>query len=190
MEEVVNRDIKWRVERHGILKELKGKYASMLKERRETLRKLTENPDIDDGLAREQREKAELLRSHALWSERLELRLEQAEAATLLDRRKEVARPATDAVRKEIAQIEDRLAVAMARQKVLDRELEEMNQSRSSRRELVPRTLDLAEQRNEIAQLEETYLKIATEVEKLNVELAARPRIRTIEDAVPPKTRG
>ena len=190
IEEVVNADIKQRTSRHDKLKKLKQQYGDILKERRDTLRKLAEISDGDDGLTREQREKAELLRSHALWSERLELRLEQAEVATLLDRRKEVAAPATDAVRKEIAQLEDRFAVAMARQKVLDRELEEMNQSRSVRRELALPTLDLVKVKTDIAQMEENYRKVAVEVEALSVELSAPPRIRTIEDAVPPKTRG
>ena len=41
----------------------------------------------------------------------------------------------------------------------------------------------------EIAQLEESCRKVAAEVEKLNVELSAPPRVRVIEDPVSRKPR-
>ena len=184
MEEIVNVDIKRRADRYDKLRKLKTQYENILKERRENLRKLSEAVPTDDGLVAVEREKAELLLSHTLWSERLKLRLAQAEAETLLARRTEVVGAATDAVRKEIAQIEDRIAVVMARQKVLDRELEEMNRRSSIRPEVARTKLDLSQMKFEIAQLEEASRKVAAEVEKLNVELSAPPRVRVIEDAV------
>ena len=51
------------------------------------------------------------------------------------------------------------------------------------------KTLDLSALQEEVAQLQGTAGQVATEVETLNVELQAPPRIRTIEDAVPPLTR-
>ena len=48
MEEVVNVDIKERTERHDKLKKIKEQYGEMLKERRETLRKLAETVGSDD----------------------------------------------------------------------------------------------------------------------------------------------
>ena len=51
------------------------------------------------------------------------------------------------------------------------------------------KTLDLSALQEEVAQLQGTAGQVATEVEALNVELQAPPRVRTIEDAVPPLTR-
>ncbi len=48
MDEVVNVDVKRRVERHSKLKQINEKYAEMLKERRETMRKLAETVGSDD----------------------------------------------------------------------------------------------------------------------------------------------
>ena len=78
----------------------------------------------------------------------------------------------------------------MARQKVLDRELEQVNHSSSIRPQVVRAKRDLVAMKTEIAMLEESERKVAAEVEKLNVELSAPPRVRTIENAVPSKTRG
>jgi hypothetical protein len=120
----------------------------------------------------------------------LKLRLEKAEVETLLARRKEAAGPLSDAVRKEIARLDDRLAVAMARQKVVDQELERVSPGSPNRQLVTRRKLDLTEMTSEIAMLEESSRKVAAEVERLNVELGAPPRALTIEDATPPKSGG
>ena len=54
---------------------------------------------------------------------------------------------------------------------------------------LTVNTLDLQEIQDDVAQMQATYLKVSSEVEALNVELDAPARIRTIEDAVVPRTR-
>ena len=54
---------------------------------------------------------------------------------------------------------------------------------------LTNKTLDLQSQQDEIAQMQQSAVKVGSEVEALNVELGAPPRIRTIEDAVAPRTR-
>ena len=190
LDEVVNVDVRRKAERHGILKKHRERYTELLNERRQWLHDLAEKIPSDDGLAAVEREKAGLLVSNTLWSERLKLRLEQAEAETLLARRKEVAGSATDAVRKEIAELEDRLAVVMARQKVLDRELEEVTRNSSIRPQVVRAKRDLAGMRTEIASFEESARMISAEIERLNIELSAPSRARTIEEAVPRKTRG
>ncbi len=51
------------------------------------------------------------------------------------------------------------------------------------------KTLDLTALSEEVSQLLSTSSQVSTEVEALNVELQAPPRVRTIEDAVPPMTR-
>jgi succinoglycan biosynthesis transport protein ExoP len=47
-------------------------------------------------------------------------------------------------------------------------------------------TLDLQSLQEEVTQLKGTQRQVSTEVEALTVELEAPPRVRTIEDAVPP----
>jgi capsular exopolysaccharide synthesis family protein len=50
-------------------------------------------------------------------------------------------------------------------------------------------TLDLQSLKDDVAQMQASALKVGAEVEALDVELGAPPRIRTIEDAVAPLTR-
>jgi hypothetical protein len=52
------------------------------------------------------------------------------------------------------------------------------------------RELEREPLRTEITQLEEMSRKLGAELEVLNGELEAPPRVRRIEDAVPPLTRG
>ncbi len=54
---------------------------------------------------------------------------------------------------------------------------------------LTDNTLDLQDNKEEFKQIEDAAGKIALEVEKLDVELQAPPRISLIENAVPPSTR-
>jgi capsular exopolysaccharide synthesis family protein len=54
---------------------------------------------------------------------------------------------------------------------------------------LTNKTLDLQSDQDDIAQLQHLASQVVTEVEALNVELGAPPRIRPIEAAVPPRTR-
>jgi len=49
--------------------------------------------------------------------------------------------------------------------------------------------LNCAELKTEMGVLEAVYNKVGAKVEALEVELGAPPRIRTIEEAVPPLTR-
>jgi hypothetical protein len=190
VEQIVDVERKQRLARHDALKKLQEQYANVMKERRETVRRLSESVESDDGPRVIEREKADLFLSQTLQSERLKLQLDQAEAETLLARRKAATGPGSDTVRTEIVQLEDRLAVAVARRKVVDEELGRLRHGDSSRQQVViRRKLDLTEMNRDIANMEESSRKIGAEVEKLRVELGAPPRVRTIEDAAPPKTR-
>ena len=65
----------------------------------------------------------------------------------------------------------------------------DMNSIKTGNKTLTTNTLDLQKVQDEIEQMKEQSVKVSTEVEALNVELTAPLRIRTIEDAVPPRTR-
>jgi hypothetical protein len=182
--EVANVDVKRRTDRYNQLRKIKEQYAEILHERRETLRKRSTSSGRGESLTALAKDALPRL-YHDLRTQRVKLRLERAEAETLLARRKEVPGSATDPVRsKEIAQIEDRLAVLSAGQKVLDEELE---QASNEMRGAADQSLDLKAMIDEIAQVEDASRMIGAEVEALNVELEAPARIRLIEDAVSPR---
>ena len=99
-----------------------------------------------------------------------------------MERRRKAAQD--DATRKEIAAIEDRLAVLDARQRVLDEELE---RSAHEMHAAAVQELDLKGLKDDIERMEDIARKISAEVEALNVELVAPPRIRLIDGAAPPR---
>jgi capsular exopolysaccharide synthesis family protein len=68
----------------------------------------------------------------------------------------------------------------------LDAEIKSVSEANRS---LNVKTLDLSALQDETAQLQTTAGQVAAELEALTVELQAPPRVRSIEDAVPPKSR-
>ena len=110
MDEVANVYTKQRSARHDKLKKLKTQYGEMLRERRDNLRKLSVYVGSHESFTSQEKKVLPRL-YHDLRTQRVKLLLERAEAETLLARRKKAEGAATEPVRKEIAQIEDRLAV-------------------------------------------------------------------------------
>src|SRR5271157_2097781 len=82
--------------------------------------------------------------------------------------------------------LEQQLAVATELEASLQEELKNCSQVDQV---LTDNTLDLQDNKEELKQIEDAATKIASEVEKLDVELQAPPRISLIEDAIPPTTR-
>jgi hypothetical protein len=183
MQEVASVDRKRQADRHSKLKKIKQTYAEIIKERRESARKLSKSvggrghlPGVEqNGMAH---------RNDRLLDQRLKLRLDRAEAETILGRRQKAANRETDPVRKEIALLEDRLAILTAQDTVLQ---DELSQVAGKKRSAVEASLDLMELNDEIAQMEDAARKVGAEVETLNIELEAPPRVQIIENAVPPK---
>ncbi len=126
MSEVVNVDVKRQTERHAKLKKIKDMYSEILKERRNRFRHYSR--EIDFG-----KEPFPTLYQN-LMAQNIQLDMERAEAETLLARRKKAAGAETDQVRKEIAQLDDRIAVLTARKKVLDDGLEQVKPRTADRR--------------------------------------------------------
>ncbi len=123
---------------------------------------------------------------HDFRIQQVKVRIERAGAETLLARRKGDPGAATDPVRKEITQIEDRLAVLSAGQKVLDEELEGLKGVDLGIHGAAVQVLDLAAIKEDIAQMEDAARKVGAEVEALTVELSAPARIRLIDLAEVP----
>jgi hypothetical protein len=183
MEQVVNSDTKRRADRHAKLKKVKQTYADIIRERRETQRKLALSVGNNAPLTNPEKNSM-LRRQEGLLERQLKLRLDRAEAETLLERRRKLAGAQTEPVRKEIAQLEDRLAVLTAHERVLQEAIQEVA---SDKHRSDASALDLRELEDEISQMEGASRKIAAEVEALNIELDASPRVRIIEQAVAPK---
>ena len=169
IDEVVNVHLKRRVERFDHLKKIKEQYTERLKKRRETMRKLAYSVEPNDQLTLALRQQYATEHVHELLTQRIRLWLEQSEVETLLARRRKAETAATDPARKEIAQLEDRLAVVIAGQKLI----------REAEQRLVPNlgetltrnTPDLSEDQKEVALMEAAADRVGQEVEALNVEL-------------------
>ncbi|MGO8898234.1 MAG: polysaccharide biosynthesis tyrosine autokinase [Isosphaeraceae bacterium] len=82
--------------------------------------------------------------------------------------------------------LEQQLAVLTELEASLQEEIKNFSQMDQV---LTDNTLDVQDNKEELKQIEDAATKIASEVEKLNVELQAPPRISLIEDAIPPTTR-
>jgi len=187
IDEIINVDITVRAARCDQLKKLKAKYMELLRDRREAIRKLSERATSDDRLMVKGLARPELLSlHHGLWMRRIDLELERASAESRRAQLKKAAGPAIDPVRKETDQIEETLAGLTAQEKVIDEGLERLA---GEIRQAADREQNLEEIKAEVDLIEVTYRRIGAEIEALNVELGAPPRIRTIEDAVPPLTR-
>ena len=183
VQEVTGAEGKRQADRYAVLKKLQKQYFDILKQRRETARDLSEALGSVESLSGLEQNRV-VHRHERLLDQRLKLRLDRAEAETLLGRRQTAANRESDAVRKEIAQLEDRLAVLTAHGKVLE---EELSQASREQRRATTTALALKELDGEIAQLEEATRKIGTEVEAINVALGTPARVRIIENAAPPK---
>jgi succinoglycan biosynthesis transport protein ExoP len=275
MEEVVYVDIKKRADRHDRLKKLKKTYDDMLKERRDSQRKLAETVGSDDRSTLALRQQYAMEHAAALRSELLDVQSQKRKAESLLKTRrpeangyentpptvteadikqmveqhpsvaslveklakeeersnsdldhlrsiarKGAADPAHKALRDRL--IATRKSLAKTRAEVrssvlaqlenpdsslrskpggeMDEQLamltnleqsliDQINRDNQGNHSLTVKTLDLQEIQTDVSQMEATALKVGAEVEALNVELEAPPRIRTIEDAVVPQTR-
>ena len=82
--------------------------------------------------------------------------------------------------------LEQQLAVATELEASLQ---EEIKNSSQMDQVLTDNTLNVQDNKEELKQIEDAATKIASEVEKLDVELQAPPRISLIEEAIPPSTR-
>jgi uncharacterized protein involved in exopolysaccharide biosynthesis len=184
IEEVANADTKLRMERHAKLKKIKDNYAKILKERQETQRILAEAA-TGDKLRMDAATKFTTALYPIFATQYVQIRLDRAEVETLLARRKPSA-AASDQVRKEIGQLDDRLAVLTAREKEANEQMGRLHLETSAA--TIP-TLDLTLLDDDVALIKDVARKVGAEIEALNIELEAPPRIRMIEDAVPPTQR-
>jgi capsular exopolysaccharide synthesis family protein len=279
IEEVVNVDLKRRLERYDKLKGLKEQYAGWLKERRDTLRKLAETVGSDDRETLAKRQQFAMEHLDHVRKDLLEVqsqkrkvearlrtqrpeeapedptamaaapRVSESDINQWIDRHPDVAslfdklahekqvlssetariqaisrnagadpvlrrlRVAVQATEKMIRSTKAALRPIAIRQlsegltgdqiirgnddlrdlatyEYLERQLTlDLQSITDGNQVLTTKTLDLQSQQDEIAQFQQSAATIGSEVEALNVELGAPPRIRTIEDAVVPRTR-
>jgi DNA repair exonuclease SbcCD ATPase subunit len=181
MDEVVNVRQRERQDRLDQLKKSLQTNSELITTRRETIRKLAAEAGrgqpisgpIGDAVAS---------RYHELRSLQVKLWLDQAEAEALLARRKKAEGAEAEQARKEIPELEDRLAAIAAQQKLIDGKLADLEkQSRT----LTDNSSNVADLTEELKSTEATRAKIAAELEKLQIELQAPPRIVKFEEAVP-----
>jgi hypothetical protein len=180
MDEVLGRDQKERNHRLQALKELRKTYADLMHSRRVALRQLNSATETNDL---EKQTSKRVYRDLRL--QETKLRLEKAEAATLLERRKQGDEAGADTARKEIARLKDRLAVLDAQIGLLEQERDRLSRNNQKGTEILQ---DLSDLKEELSQIEESQKKINIEIESLSVDLTAPPRIRLLELAEPVKS--
>jgi hypothetical protein len=184
LDEVVNVDARRRADRLAKLRKIKESYREILRERRAALRKLNESATGQSQLGLAGLERAEILNLYnGLWTKRVDLQLERAEAEAGLAERKHAT---VESVVKERDRIKEKLTGVTAQEKVIEARLEQMA---GEIRNAASRVLEQEELKEEIAELDATGRQVAAEVEALSLEVEASPRVRTINDAVPPSTR-
>jgi polysaccharide biosynthesis transport protein len=183
---VVYREMKLRQVRQETLKKLASRYKDLVKTRREELRRLAAKAGGSDKSTLVLQAQFNLERLHELRPIQIKLRLEQVGTEALLERRKKSQDAATDQGRRDIAKIEDQLAALEAKQKFVQSELTQLEQLKV---EVTDDTLDLQDLQDELKQYQDMSTKIANELELVNVELQAPPRIAVIEEATPGSTK-
>jgi polysaccharide biosynthesis transport protein len=82
--------------------------------------------------------------------------------------------------------MQDRLGVLSAHERVVEEEIESVTRKKV---ENANREFDLKSIKDEMAQLGDASRKVGAEVLALNVELAAPPRVRIIDQAIAPSPR-
>jgi uncharacterized protein involved in exopolysaccharide biosynthesis len=181
--EVVDLETKQKRDRYEHLKENWYRYQKNLEQKRSELRRLGEVEGAEAEGVASGRNRLLAEQFSACRRELLRVRLERAASETRLARRK-AAKEHGDEAREAIDRLEEGLAVLDAQEKVLkEEEARLLMERRASNRA----TVDLSSIRQEIAAAEATAERIGAEVEVLNVELQAPPRVQLIEQAEPPR---
>ena len=179
VDDVVNVDRKRRADRHVMITNLTHKYRDMIDERREQARKLSESAaSVDQFGVPDQKRSSHLYES--VVERRLALKLDRAQTETLLRRKPKDPLRKSEQVRKEIAQLEEHLAVLTAQEAVLVETLEDV--MRTNRRGGLNR-LELDDAMAEITQMEDTYRKVDAEAAAISLELEGPPRVRVLDGA-------
>ena len=99
---------------------------------------------------------------------------------------RQIQNPDTDAPVSQDVETRQQLAMLEDLEQRLNGDIKSLSEGNHS---LTVNTFGLQEIQDDIAQIQEAANKIGSEVEALNVELGAPPRIRVVEDAVVPRTR-
>jgi hypothetical protein len=183
LDEVVGIETKHKRDRFEFLKQNWARYQESLREKRRELRRLGEAVGTEAEGAASGRDRLRAEQLSACRRELLRVRLERAASETRLARRKAAKEPGDEA-RKAIDSLEEGVAVLDAQEKVLkEEEARLVVEPRASNRA----RLDLNAIRQEIAAGEAVAGRIGAEIEVLNVELQAPPRVRLLERAEVPR---
>jgi hypothetical protein len=172
---IVDQEVQARFERQEQLRKIYDQYASQAEATRRTLREKAASAGIGDPFQEPKQDGLLSLRQDFTGG-RVKLRLDQAEARTLLARRKQAAGAQADPIRKEIAQLEDRLAVLTEQEKVLD---EEENKAVRQHKSAAP-ALDLKMEIEAITQAEAAVRRLGELINALDIERHAPGRIAVL----------
>jgi polysaccharide biosynthesis transport protein len=181
IQEVGNVEQHDRQKHYYMLRKLYDGYQVQLEQTRARIKKLT--VAIGTGVDNERiRRVAEDLADCR--TKQFEIALQKASLKARIAARK------SDGSKADTATLEEELAGFEAQDKVILAEVARLDEEIRAAQDANARTLDLASDRMEIALKEQAARTIGQEVEALGVELNAPSRVRLMEKAVAPKTRG
>jgi capsular exopolysaccharide synthesis family protein len=165
------------IDREPAIASLKSKLArdeQVLSSQKAVLEQVARNPSADPALKRLQR---------AVNATRRLLESQRAALRPIAIKQLQEQDASGTATRGDVP-VEE-LAMLVDLEKRLTAEIQSITASNQT---MTDHTLDLQELQDDLAQMQASALKVGAEVEALNVELGAPPRIRTIEKALPPRT--
>jgi hypothetical protein len=176
---MVNHEHNARLYRLSQLKELYTRYQDSLTHKRQTLQELRESAFDEDPDEKRLREE----QVSSCRRELLRVKLERVASEVKLERQKAAKKTAEGDV-KRVGELEESVAVLAAQEKAL-RDEDARLLAKVDRKKPHRVAIDLEPVRDEIALAEAAAKKIGAEVEKLNIELQAPPRVRLLEKAEP-----
>jgi hypothetical protein len=182
---VVDRDRDERQARYDKLKKLWHTYQYELKRTRERLRQLNESAGTDNEEALAERRSWTRRELEECRRELRHVRRAKAAAEARLARSKD-EKAGGDELAKTIPRLEGDIAALAAEESLLKEELQSLD--KTLRHDLVV-TLDLDEERNHMDVLEKTARLVGAEIEKVDVEMQAPPRVQRLGKTTVPQRR-
>ncbi len=181
IKEVVNVEHNDRQKHYDMLRKLYDGYQEQLEQTRSRMRKLATNlgPVVDVERIRRLAEDLADCRT-----KQFEIALQKASLKARIAARK------TDGSKADTSPLDEELAGFEAQDKVILAEVNRLEEEIRAAQNANSPTLDLAAERMEITLKEQAFRTIGKEIEELSIELQAPSRVRLMEKAVPPKTRG
>jgi RNA polymerase sigma factor (sigma-70 family) len=179
VERTNNEEREQKVQRLDALRDLLAEHERRLQQSREVLRKVAQQTGTDpSGALRRQFEREDL--AH-LRGELQQTRAARIRAQARLNYRR--SRPAGEKAKEVIGQLEEEVGVLAEQEKLLRQEIDPLTEAAVRNHAETTAGGELVSLRDEVAAAEQMTRRVAEQVEGLQMELRAAPRVRLLEKA-------